>query len=435
MRARTVVEGALAGLHRSPHHGASVEFAEHKEYSPGDEVKHIDWKAYGKFDKYYIKRFEEETELKAYLVIDSSASMGYRGDGVSKLDYARLLAAAISYLLLRQQDQVGMISYGAELRGYLPPRARGGHLHDMLLALDALDAGGRTDLPRAIAYLSEVAHRRSLLVVFSDLLDSPPPEVRRLLRGLRARRHDVVLFQLLDHDELTLPFDGTSVFQSMEDERRLLAEPADVRRAYLDELAQAHRRLSARAGRGRRRVPPGGHLAAAVGSAAGILDRALSSEPALMHFLAPGFALFARLVRRADRDPPVWAQVRAKVRQFAALDLLMRSERKVAQRTKLRQFLLLAVRALAIAAVPLILAKPFVEAQSDLPAAVGGAQSAVIVLDDSMLSMSRHRRRTEALVARGAPSRARSASWPRSAPTPRRRWCWARRAAARRWRS
>src|SRR5215471_12698621 len=178
LRARTVVEGALPGLHRSPHHGSSVEFAEHKEYAPGDEIKHIDWKAYGKFDKYYVKRFEEETELKAYLVIDSSASMGYRGNGVSKLDYARTLAASLAYLLLRQQDQVGMIAFGEKLRGYLPPRARGGHLGDLLTALDDVKALGKTDLLRAIAYLSEVAHRRSLLIVFSDLLDSPPVEVR-----------------------------------------------------------------------------------------------------------------------------------------------------------------------------------------------------------------------------------------------------------------
>ncbi len=238
LRARSVVEGALAGLHRSPHHGASVEFAEHKEYAPGDEIKHIDWKAYGKFDKYYVKRFEEETELKAYLVLDCSASMGYRGDGVSKLDYARVLAASVAYLLMKQQDQAGVIAFGEKLRAYLPPRARSGHLSDLLAALDQLGAEGKTDLMRAISYVSEAAHRRSLLIIFTDLLDSPPSEVRRLLRGLRARHHDVAVFHLLDHDELTLPFDGTTVFESMEDDRRLLAEPADIRRAYLAELDQ-----------------------------------------------------------------------------------------------------------------------------------------------------------------------------------------------------
>jgi uncharacterized protein (DUF58 family) len=233
LRARSVVEGALSGLHRSPHHGSSVEFAEHKEYAPGDEIKHIDWKAYGKFDKYYVKRFEEETELRAYLLVDCSASMDYRGKGVSKLDYARMLAAALAYLLLRQQDQVGMIAFGERLRGYLPPRARSGHLNDLLTALDGVRAEGRTDLPRAIAYLSEVVQRRSLIVLFSDLLGGQD-QVRSLLRGLRARKHDVVVFHLLDHDELTLPFEGTTIFESMEDEQKLLADPGDVEYHLVD---------------------------------------------------------------------------------------------------------------------------------------------------------------------------------------------------------
>jgi len=236
LRARSVVEGALSGMHRSPHHGSSVEFAEHKEYSAGDEIKHIDWKAYGKFDKYYVKRFEEETELRAYLLIDCSASMGYAGpSGVSKLDYARMLAASLAYLLLKQQDQVGMVAFGERLRGYLPPRARSGHLNDLLTALDGVKAEGRTDLPRALAYLSEVVQRRALVVLFSDLLGSGN-DVRHLLRGLRARKHDVVVFHLLDKDELTLPFEGTTIFESMEDEQKLVADPGDVRKAYLAEL-------------------------------------------------------------------------------------------------------------------------------------------------------------------------------------------------------
>jgi uncharacterized protein (DUF58 family) len=236
LRARAVVEGALSGMHRAPHHGSSVEFAEHKEYAAGDEIKHIDWKAYGKFDKYYVKRFEEETELRAYLLIDSSASMAYKREGVSKLEYARVVAASLAYLLLKQQDQVGMVAFADKLRGYLPPRSRGGHLSDLLTALEAIVPEGRTDLARALAYLSEVAQRRALIVVFSDLLGGDETTLRHLLRGLRARKHDVVVFQLLDRDELTLPFEGTTVFESMEDERKLLADPGDVRKAYLAEL-------------------------------------------------------------------------------------------------------------------------------------------------------------------------------------------------------
>jgi len=237
VRARVVVEGALAGLHRSPHHGASVEFAEHKEYAPGDEVRRIDWKAYGKFDKYYVKRYEEETELRAYLVVDCSASMGYAGVGVSKLAYATTLAASLAYLLLRQQDQAGLLAFADAPRGYIPPRGRPSHLTDLTDALAALAPGGKTDLGRAVAYVSDVARRRSLILLFSDLLETGYQAVH-LLRGLQARRHDVVLFHLLDRDELTLPFDGPTLFEGMEDDRTLLADPSSVRRAYLAEIAR-----------------------------------------------------------------------------------------------------------------------------------------------------------------------------------------------------
>jgi uncharacterized protein (DUF58 family) len=251
LRARAVVEGALSGMHRSPHHGSSVEFAEHKEYAPGDEIKHIDWKAYGKLDRYYVKRFEEETELRCYLCIDTSASMGYGAPGPTKLEYARTLAASLGYLLLRQQDHVGLISFGASLSGYLPPRSRAGHLSDLLGALEAAEPQGQTDLPRAIGYASEVAHRRSLIVFFSDLLGSgvsdphAPTSPVHLFRGLRARRHDVVVFHLLHPDELQLPFDGPTRFLSMEDDAELLANPGEVRAAYLDEMQRfldTHRR-------------------------------------------------------------------------------------------------------------------------------------------------------------------------------------------------
>jgi uncharacterized protein (DUF58 family) len=251
LRARTVVEGALAGLHRSPHHGASVEFAEHKEYSPGDEIRHIDWKAYGKFDKYYVKRFEEETELRGYLALDTSASMSYAGPtGVSKLAYAGMLASSLAYLLLRQQDQAGLLAFSDELRSYLPPRARTGHLADVLDAVAALDARGKTDLGRAVAYVSEVAHRRSLIVLFSDLLETGYHAVH-LLRGLRARRHDVVLFHVLDGDELRLPessFTGPTLFEGVEDGVTLLADPQGIRREYLtrvDKFVNDVRRSSA----------------------------------------------------------------------------------------------------------------------------------------------------------------------------------------------
>lgn len=238
LRARTIVEGALSGMHRSPHHGAAIEFAEHKEYSPGDEIRHIDWKAYGKFDKYYVKRYEEETELRALLVLDCSASMGYAGrGGVSKLTYATWLAAALAWLLLRQQDQAGLVAFSDRVGPFVPPRGRAGHLADLLSALERLSAGGRTDLPRAIDYLSGAARRRSLVLLLSDLLDDGE-RVVPLLRGLRARRHDVVVFHVLDGDELRLPFEGPTRFEGLEAEVSLLADPGAVRAGYLEAIGR-----------------------------------------------------------------------------------------------------------------------------------------------------------------------------------------------------
>ena len=240
LRARDVVEGVLSGLHRSPHHGASVEFAEHKEYAPGDELRHIDWKAYGKLDRYYVKRYEEETELIAHLVVDVSASMGYRAapDKDSKLDYARLVAATLGWLLLRQGDKVGLEAFSDGVKSAVPARGRSSHLHDLIAALEALNADGSTQIRTALLHAAE-ARRRSLIVLISDLLcdsDEDDAEVARLLGGLSARGHDVVVLHTLDHDELTLPFEETAWFEAMEGQGRVLAEPDRVRAAYLDEI-------------------------------------------------------------------------------------------------------------------------------------------------------------------------------------------------------
>jgi uncharacterized protein (DUF58 family) len=239
LKARTVVEGALSGLHRSPHHGSSVEFAEHKEYSPGDEIKHIDWKAFGKFDRYYVKRFEEETELTAYLLLDRSGSMAYRGDGLSKLEYAAYLAAALMYLLNRQQDRVSLLAFGGDDTVYVPPRSRSNHLHDLLAAVERVVERGGHGVTRVAAALERVAElsrrRRSLILLLSDLFD-PTPTLANLITRLRVQRHDVSVIQILDRDELELPFEGLTLFESLEDDRRLLADPRAIRGAYLREL-------------------------------------------------------------------------------------------------------------------------------------------------------------------------------------------------------
>lgn len=166
LRARAVVEGVLSGLHKSPHQGQSVEFAEHKEYAPGDEIRHIDWKAYGKFDKYYVKRYEHETNLRAFIAIDASASMSYRSNGLSKLDVACALGAALAYLLVRQQDAVGLLVLRADGARYIPPRAAAGHLQTIIEALEGLEGRGATRLADAADLLSEKARRRA--AVFLD---------------------------------------------------------------------------------------------------------------------------------------------------------------------------------------------------------------------------------------------------------------------------
>jgi uncharacterized protein (DUF58 family) len=242
IKARVIVEGALSGLHRARLHGSSVEFAEHKEYSPGDEIRHIDWKVYGRADRYYVKQYEQESELTCYLVLDATGSMAYGGSGLKKLEYAAYLLGALAYLLIRQRDKVGLLVFGdAALDRYVPPRARPAHLHDLLTVLeDVTRAGASGDEPAAAALdrLGELSrHRRSLVVLASDLFD-PDGRALGVLRRLRARRHDVTLFQVLDRDELELPFEGLTLFRSLEGPRELLAEPAAVRREYRKRLTE-----------------------------------------------------------------------------------------------------------------------------------------------------------------------------------------------------
>jgi uncharacterized protein (DUF58 family) len=242
VKARVIVEGALSGLHRARLHGSSVEFSQHKEYSPGDDTRHIDWKVFGKADRYVVKQFEQESELTAFLVLDASASMAYKGDGLSKLEWAAYLVAALAWLLVQQRDKVGLLVFGdAGLDRYVPPRARPTHLHDLLAVLDDVTrqgAHGREPAAVALDRLGELARRkRSLVVVVSDLFETGGASLATL-RRLRAQRHDVAVFHTLDRHELELPFDGLTLFESLEDDRELLANPAAVRRHYKQRLGE-----------------------------------------------------------------------------------------------------------------------------------------------------------------------------------------------------
>jgi uncharacterized protein (DUF58 family) len=246
VRARKVMEGVLTGLHKSPHQGQSVEFAEHKEYAPGDEIKHIDWRAFAKLDKYYVKRFEMETNLRALLVVDASGSMAYGRGALTKLSYASICAGALAYLLSKQGDQVGLVVAGDAdpssserlppgVRSYLPFAASAAHVQELLRRLEGAAGRGPTLLADALDFAAEKAGRRALVIVLSDLFDAEDRSVRAL-KMLRGRRHDVLLLQTLDREELDFPFDDPTRFLSMEDERQIEAQPRQIRESYLSEL-------------------------------------------------------------------------------------------------------------------------------------------------------------------------------------------------------
>lgn len=235
LRARAVMEGVLSGLHKSPHQGQSVEFAEHKEYAPGDELRHLDWKAYGKFDKYYVKRFEHETNLRCVMVVDASASMGYRSVALSKLEVATTLAGALCYLLVRQQDAAGLALMAGGKWKDVPPRASAGHLNVLLDTLESTAPAGATDLGSAADHLAEVLPRRSTVIVLSDLLDEKQDALKRVL-ALRQRKNDVTVFHLVDPAELTFPFDDPTLFLDMEGEGRIEVNPREIKESYLEEF-------------------------------------------------------------------------------------------------------------------------------------------------------------------------------------------------------
>jgi len=238
LKARMVVEGFLTGLHKSPYHGFSVEFAEYRPYFPGDEVKRIDWKVLARSDKYFVKEFEEETNLKAYILLDSSASMGYHGPNVaSKLEYGASLAAALSFLLLSQNDAAGLALFNSRLKKYLPPRSRRTHWHAILQELNQAKPQGQTGYKKIFQELSGHLKRRGLLVLISDLWGDDD-EIINCLKNLRHLKHEVLVFHLLDPDEAGFPFRSEAVFADMETGQELQINPADIKNNYLAALKE-----------------------------------------------------------------------------------------------------------------------------------------------------------------------------------------------------
>jgi uncharacterized protein (DUF58 family) len=235
LRARSVVDGLLVGLHPSQAKGLSSEFEEHRGYSQGDDVRHLDWKAYAKFDRYFVKEYREAANLKAYLVMDASASMGYASEGWSKYDYGSTLAASLAYLMLKQQDTVGLITFSNRIEKIVPPKSAGGHLFAILKELEDRKPQGETSAASVLQELAASLKKRGLIILISDLLENQA-EVVRGLKQLRSRGSDILVFHLLDRDELQFPFKEPALFQDLEEELKIQADPQAIRSAYLDTI-------------------------------------------------------------------------------------------------------------------------------------------------------------------------------------------------------
>lgn len=238
LAARRVVEGFFAGQHRSPHKGFSIEFAEHREYTPGVDPRHLDWRVYGRRDKLYVKQYEEETSLRCYLLLDKSASMGYRSpeQKLSKLEYASFLSASLAYLMAFQHDSVGLFTLDDRIRERIPPRQGSSHLQLLLQKLEANQPGRETQLARNLHELAEFVKRRALIVLISDLFDDPQ-QIVAALKHFRHNRCEVIVIQTLDPAELTFPFDDITQIEDMETGREVTSDPLAFRKAYLDALA------------------------------------------------------------------------------------------------------------------------------------------------------------------------------------------------------
>lgn len=237
LRARTIVEGYMAGVHKSPYHGFSVEFAQHREYVPGDDLRHVDWKVFGRSDKIYLKQYEEETNLISYLLLDTSESMRYQGPdaAMSKLEYAKCAAASLAYLVLRQQDSVGLITFDKEIRALIRAASNPAHFGHLIHVMEESVPEAKTNTGPIFHDLAERLKKRGLVIIYSDLFD----DVASLMTGLRHfrhRRHEVLVFHVLDPSELEFPFKKTTLFKGLESLPEVLTDPRSLRKAYLEEF-------------------------------------------------------------------------------------------------------------------------------------------------------------------------------------------------------
>ena len=244
LRAQRIVEGYVSGMHRSPFHGFSVEFAEHREYAPGDDLRYLDWKVLGRTDKYYLKQYEEETNLVCHVLLDASESMQYKSDAapLSKLEYAQCAAAALAYLILHQQDSVGLVTFDSEIRSLVRASSHPSHLRDLLQVMEDTVPRRKTAIGPIFHHLAERFNKRGIVIVLSDLFD----DVDAMMAGLkhfRHRRHDVVVMHVLDPAEIEFPFQQSTLFRGLEQFPNVLTDPTALRKAYLAEFNRYLRKL------------------------------------------------------------------------------------------------------------------------------------------------------------------------------------------------
>ena len=237
LKARFVVEGFIVGLHKSPYHGFSVEFSEHRAYGAGDEIRHVDWKLWGKTDRFFIKQFEEETNLKSYLLVDQSLSMTYKSKKMTKLEYAQILAASLGYLMLKQQDAVGLTLFDDRIRVNIPARSKRSHLNIILSQMQNITAGPETTIAPVLHKTAEAIKKRGLIILISDLFDDPD-KVLSGLQHFRYKGHEVIVFHVLDPQELTLDFTQRTRFRDMESGEEIVTDPWHIQSDYQKSMEQ-----------------------------------------------------------------------------------------------------------------------------------------------------------------------------------------------------
>ena len=237
LKAKLIVEGFMTGLHKSPFHGFSVEFSEHRSYTQGDETKNIDWKLWSKTDKYYIKRFEEETNLLCHLFLDSSESMNFTSNNITKFDYAQLLSAALSYLIINQRDSLGMHIFDSEIRQTIKPKSTKSHLNTILSIMDQMHIGKQTNISKILHQGAEKIKKRGLIILVSDLFDDPI-KIINALKHLRYYKHEVLVFHILDEQEIALNYNEKILFEDLESKQTIIADPWQINKAYKKEIEE-----------------------------------------------------------------------------------------------------------------------------------------------------------------------------------------------------